>query len=131
MSEENKIEEEVKEINPIDEYLNNYKERKLAEFCVQKDKEIASHKEQLKRLIERITELNQKVDEYDKKYNKTWNSVDGLYSEIKKLSVDNFLKLYHLISIDITGDITTAAASVIPASTLTWTYDVLNQRGTK
>ena len=48
MSEENKIEEteEVKEINPIDEYLNNYKEQKLAEFCVQKDKEITSLKEE-------------------------------------------------------------------------------------
>ena len=43
MNEENKIEEteEVKEINPVDEYLNNYKEQKLAEFCVNKDKEIS------------------------------------------------------------------------------------------
>ena len=48
MIEENKIEEteEVKEINPIDEYLNNYKEQKLAEFCVQKDKEIANRKKE-------------------------------------------------------------------------------------
>ena len=45
MNEENKIEEteEVKEVNPIDEYLNNYKEQKLAEFCVQKDKEIVKN----------------------------------------------------------------------------------------
>ena len=53
MSEENKIEEteEIKEVNPINEYLNNYKEQKLAEFCVQKDKEIASRKEERQKLI--------------------------------------------------------------------------------
>ena len=56
MSEENKIEEteEVKEVNPIDEYLNNYKEQKLAEFCVQKDKEIASRKEERQKLMQSI-----------------------------------------------------------------------------
>ena len=123
---ENKIEEEVKKINPIDEYLNNYKEQKLAEFCVQKDREIVYRREEREKFIGQIAELKQKVEEYDKKYNKTWNNVDGLYSEIKKLSVDDFLKLYHLISIDITGAVTTAAASVIPTSTLTWTRDVLN-----
>lgn len=30
MSEENKVAEEVKEINPIDEYLERYKEQRLA-----------------------------------------------------------------------------------------------------
>ena len=33
MSEENGIAEGVKEINPIDEYLERYKEQRLAEFC--------------------------------------------------------------------------------------------------
>ena len=101
MNEENKIEEteEVKEINPIDEYLNNYKEQKLAEFCVQKDKEIASCKEELQKLMEQIAEMQHKTEKYDS----TWKSVKDLYAEIKKLSVDDYLELYHLISKDISG----------------------------
>ena len=101
MNEENKIEEteEVKEVNPIDEYLNNYKEQKLAEFCVQKDKEIASCKEELQKLMEQIAEMQHKTEKYDS----TWKSVKDLYAEIKKLSVDDYLELYHLISKDISG----------------------------
>lgn len=101
MSEENKIEEteEVKEVNPIDEYLNNYKEQKLAEFCVQKDKEIASRKEERQKLMEQIVEMRHKTEKYDS----TWKSVKDLYTEIKKLSVDDYLELYHLISKDISG----------------------------
>ena len=102
MSEENnKIEEteEVKEINPIDEYLNNYKEQKLAEFCVQKDKEIASRKEERQKLMKQIAEMQHKTEKYDN----TWKSVKDLYAEIKKLSVDDYLELYHLITKDISG----------------------------
>ena len=101
MSEENKIEEteEVKEVNPIDEYLNNYKEQKLAEFCVQKDKEIASCKEELQKLMEQIAEMQHKTEKYDS----TWKSVKDLYAEIKKLSVDDYLELYHMITKDISG----------------------------
>ena len=101
MSEENKIEEteEVKEINPIDEYLNNYKEQKLAEFCVQKDKEIASRKEERQKLMEQIAEMRHKTEKYDS----TWKSVKDLYAEIKKLSVDDYLELYHMITKDISG----------------------------
>ena len=102
MSEENnKIEEteEVKEINPVDEYLNNYKEQKLAEFCVQKDKEIASRKEERQKLMEQLTEMKHTVEKHDN----TWKSVKDLYAEIKKLSVDDYLSLYRMISNDISG----------------------------
>ena len=101
MSEENNIEEteEVKEFNPIDEYLNNYKEQKLAEFCVQKDKEIASRKEELQKLMEQIAEMQHKTEKYDS----TWKSVKDSYAEIKKLSVDDYLELYHMITKDISG----------------------------
>ena len=102
MSEENnKIEEteEVKEVNPIDEYLNNYKEQKLAEFCVQKDKEIASRKEERQKLMEQIAEMRHKTEKYDS----TWKSVKDLYAEIKKLSVDDYLELYYMISRDVSG----------------------------
>lgn len=101
MSEENKIEEteEVKEINPVDEYLNNYKEQKLAEFCVQKDKEIASRKEERQKLMEQLTEMKHKVEKHDN----TWKSIKDLYAEIKKLSVNDYLSLYHMISNDVSG----------------------------
>ena len=101
MNEENKVEEteEVKEINPVDEYLNNYKEQKLAEFCVQKDKEIASRKEERQKLMEQLTEMKHKTEKYDS----TWKSVKDLYVEIKKLSVDDYLELYHMITKDISG----------------------------
>ena len=101
MSEENKIEEteEVKDVNPVDEYLNNYKEQKLAEFCVQKDKEIASRKEERQKLMEQIAEMRHKTEKYDS----TWKSVKDLYAEIKKLSVDDYLELYHMISNDVSG----------------------------
>ena len=101
MNEENKIEEteEVKDVNPVDEYLNNYKEQKLAEFCVQKDKEIASRKEERQKLMEQIAEMRHKTEKYDS----TWKSVKDLYAEIKKLSVDDYLELYHLISRDVSG----------------------------
>lgn len=89
MSEENEIveTEEVKEVSLIDKYLNNYKEQKLAELCVQKDKEIASYKEERQKLIEQIAEMRYKTAKYDS----IWKSVKDLYAEIKKLSVDDYL----------------------------------------
>ena len=118
MSEENnKIEEteEVKEVNPIDEYLNNYKEQKLAEFCVQKDKEIASRKEERQKLMEQIVEMRHKTEKYDN----TWKSVKDLYAEIKKLSVDDYLELYHLISKDVSGYNNTSIATITSSGLVT------------
>ena len=117
MNEENKIEEteEVKEVNPIDEYLNNYKEQKLAEFCVQKDKEIAGRKEERQKLMEQIAEMRHKTEKYDN----TWKSVKDLYAEIKKLSVDDYLELYHLISKDVSGYNNTSIATITSSGLVT------------
>ena len=100
MSEENGIAEGVKEINPIDEYLERYKKQRLAEFCVQKDKEIQEYKEERLKLIEQIAVMRHKVEEYDD----TWNNVKKLYEHIKSLSVDDYLKIYHMISEDVSGN---------------------------
>ena len=97
MSEENKAVET--EVSLIDEYLNNYKEQKLAELCVQKDKEIASRKEEQERLMIQIEKMWHKIEKCDS----TWKSVKNLYAEIKKLSVDDYLELYHMISNDVSG----------------------------
>lgn len=100
MNEKNGISEGVKEINPIDEYLERYKEQRLAEFCVQKDKEIQEYKEERLKLIEQIADMRHKVEEYDD----TWNNVKKLYEHIKSLSVDDYLKIYHMISEDVSGN---------------------------
>ena len=100
MSEETKIVEEVKEeINPIDEYLNNYKEQKLAELCVQKDKEIENRKNERQRLVEQIAEQKHKVEEYDK----CFSSVNELYKKIKDMPVDDYLSLYNKFVDDISN----------------------------
>ena len=102
MSEEtNKVEEVTEEINPIDEYLNNYKEQKLAEFCVQKDKHIESLKRENHDYAKKLVEMREKVEKYDK----TFESVKELYAEIKKLSVDDYLKLYKMMNSDVVGTV--------------------------
>ena len=113
MSEENKAVET--EASLIDEYLNNYKEQKLAELCVQKDKEIASRKEERERLMIQIAEMRHKTEKYDS----TWKSVKNLYAEIKKLSVDDYLELYHMISRDITGYNDTSIATFTSSGLVT------------
>ena len=117
MSEEKKIEEteEVKEINTIDEYLNSYKEQKLAEFCVQKDKEIASRKEERQMLMKQLAEMRHKTEKYDS----TWKSVKDLYTEIKKLSVDDYLELYHMISRDVL-EYNNASIAIAPTNANRW-----------
>ena len=100
MSEETKnVEEVVEEINPIDKYLNNYKEQKLAEFCVQKDKEIENRKNERQRLVEQIAEQKHKVEEYDK----CFSSVNELYKKIKTMPVDEYLSLYNKFVDDISN----------------------------
>lgn len=119
MSEEKqKVEETVEEINPIDEYLNNYKEQKLAEFCVQKDKEIENRKNERKKLLEQITEMKHKVEIYDKCFDNT----SELYKKIKEMPVDKYLKLYNMFIDDITqrdcvAKITTTIPTYIPTYT--------------
>lgn len=103
MNEEIKNNEVAEEINPVDEYLNNYKEQKLAEFCVQKDKEIASRKEERQKLMEQISDMKVTVKQHDE----TWKNMDSLYAKIKELSINDYLKLYHMINNDISGNYTT------------------------
>ena len=103
--------DEVEEVNPVDEYLNNYKEQKLAEFCVQKDKEIANRKEERQKLMEQISDMKVTVKQHDE----TWKNMDSLYAKIKELSVNDYLKLYHMMNNDIAGKYSTIT-TVYPSS---------------
>ena len=108
MCDENKNTEEVKENNPVDEYLNNYKEQRLAEFCVNKDKEIECSKKELQNLMGQLVEAKRKADKYDK----VFGDVKELYAEIKKLPVDEYLELYHMFSKDVSGYNKTSTVSI-------------------
>lgn len=110
------VEEVVEEINPIDEYLNNYKEQKLAEFCVQKDKEIEDLKNERQRLVEQIATQRHKAEEYDK----CFSSVNELYNKIKTMSVDEYLDLYNKFVNDITKSNVSISTTTISS---TGTYD--------
>lgn len=110
MNETIKNEEALEEVNPVDEYLKNYKEQKLAEFCVQKDKEIENRKEERQKLMEQITDMKVTVKQHDE----TWKNMDSLYTKIKELSVNDYLKLYHMINNDIAGNCSTIT-TVLPS----------------
>lgn len=103
MNETIKNEEALEEVNPVDEYLKNYKEQKLAEFCVQKDKEIENRKNERQKLMEQITDMKVTVKQHDE----IWKNMDNLYAKIKKLSVNDYLKLYHMMNNDIAGNYST------------------------
>ena len=105
-----KNEEALEEVNPVDEYLKNYKEQKLAEFCVQKDKEIENRKNERQKLMEQITDMKVTVKQHDE----TWKNMDSLYVKIKKLSVNDYLKLYHMMNNDIAGNYSTIT-TVLPS----------------
>ena len=77
MNETIKNEEALEEVNPVDEYLKNYKEQKLDEI---------------------------------------WKDINKLYDEIKKMPVDDFLKLYHKICNDISGNYSSTITTILPNS---------------
>ena len=108
MNETIKNEEVLEEVNPVDEYLKNYKEQKLAEFCVQKDKEIENRKNEHQKLMEQIVNMKDKAQKHDE----IWKDIDKLYDEIKKIPVDDFLKLYHKICNDISGNRSSTIATI-------------------
>lgn len=60
-------EEVLEESNLVNEYLKNYKEQKLAEFCVQKDKKIKNYEKEKQKFIKQISDMKDKVQEHDEK----------------------------------------------------------------
>lgn len=92
-------EKEVTE-NPIDKYLNNYKEHKLAEFCVDKDETIVGLEENLKK-------MGEQRDEYKEK-SKCLDNIDDLYKKIKELPVDDYMRLHRKFVNTMNGTISTS-----------------------
>ena len=65
--------------------------------------------------MEQIAEMRHKTEKYDS----TWKSVKDLYAEIKKLSVDDYLELYHMISNDVSGYNNTSITTITSSGLVT------------
>ena len=94
--EELKAKQVEEKIDPVKEYLKNYKEYKLAEMCAQKDIIISKYIEEKQKLASQLLEIKQA----NKKHDDVWTSMENLYKEIKNLSVDNYLELYRMFQSD-------------------------------
>ena len=75
-----------------EEYLNTYKEDKLAEMCSQFDEEISMLHEHLRQLSTYVGGLNKKCDQLD-----VWNNIGRLFDKMKTLPAKDFIKLYYMM----------------------------------
>lgn len=68
-----------------EEYLNMYKEDKLAEICAQLEEERDGYNKQ-------ILELKMKCEQLD-----VWGDIWRLFEKLEKLPAKDFVKLYYLM----------------------------------
>lgn len=73
-----------------EEYLNMYKEDKLAEICAQRDSESD-------KLIAQITELGECVGELNKKCEdlNIWDDTEKIFRKLISIPAEDFIKLYY------------------------------------
>ena len=73
-----------------EEYLNMYKEDKLAEICEQLDSENDDLMAQIAELGDCVGELNKKCEELD-----VWDDSKKLFEKLKSIPAKDFIKLYY------------------------------------
>lgn len=73
-----------------EEYLNMYKEDKLAEICEQLDSENDDLMAQIAELGDCVGELNKKCEELD-----VWDDSEKLFEKLKSIPAKDFIKLYY------------------------------------
>ena len=73
-----------------EEYLNMYKEDKLAEICEQLDSENDNLMAQIAELGDCVGELNKKCEELD-----VWDDREKLFEKLKSIPAKDFIKLYY------------------------------------
>lgn len=83
-----------------EEYLNMYKEDKLAEICEQLEEKCMTLKEKCAELdqekgyyydaMSRVQQLCNELSEY-------WKSIDNLFERLQTLSAKDFIKLYYMM----------------------------------
>ena len=82
-----------------EEYLNMYKEDKLAEICAQLDKEKDMLNKHIDKLIAQNTELSDYVETLNKKCKDldVWNDIEKVFTKLKSISAKDFIRLYYLM----------------------------------
>ena len=73
-----------------EEYLNMYKEVKLAEICEHLEKYRDDLLEQMTELGKRIRELNKKCEDLD-----IWEDTEKVFAKLKSIPAEDFIKLYY------------------------------------
>lgn len=74
-----------------EEYLNMYKEDKLAEICAQLEEERDYYHDEMNAYKSGAQAVQKKADDFSS----YWESVDKLFEKIETLSVKDFIKLYY------------------------------------
>lgn len=82
-----------------EEYLNMYKEDKLAEICAQLDKENDVLNKHIDKLIAQNTELSDYVETLNKKCKDldVWDDIEKVFTKLKSISAKDFIRLYYLM----------------------------------
>ena len=72
-----------------EEYLNMYKEDKLAEICAQLENDKDKLLKQTTELSKCVRELNNKCEDLD-----IWGNTEKLFAKLKSLPAEDFMRLY-------------------------------------
>ena len=92
-----------------EEYLNMYKEDKLAEICVQLDSENDDLIAQIAELGDCVGELNKKCENLD-----IWDDSEKLFEKLKAIPAKDFIKLYYQMKEVIENKATNKNTTYIP-----------------
>lgn len=76
-----------------EEYLNMYKEDKLAEICAQLEEERDYYHDEMNAYKSDAQAAQKKADDFSS----YWESVDKLFEKLKSFPAKDFIKLYYLM----------------------------------
>lgn len=82
-----------------EEYLNRYKEDKLAEICAQYNKEKDEFNRYIDKLVAQNTKLSNHVETLNKKCEDldVWDDTEKVFTKLKSITAKDFIKLYYLM----------------------------------
>ena len=76
-----------------EEYLNMYKEDKLAEICSKLEEERDYYRDEMNAYKSDAQSAQKRADEFSS----YWESVDKLFDKLKTIPAKDFIKLYYLM----------------------------------
>ena len=76
-----------------EEYLNMYKEDKLAEICAQLEEERDYYHDEMNAYKSDAQAAQKKADDFSS----YWESVDRLFEKLRSIPVKDFIKLYYMM----------------------------------